>query len=70
LPVANTSTVSEVEVSLSTVMAVEAARIGLLQRHSCKQRWLHGGVGENKPSIVAMSGAIMPEPLMMPACRW
>ena len=65
VPVAASRKVSLVEVSLSTVMQLKDLSVAA-RRMSCSTR---GGIFASvkaKPSIVAMSGAIMPEPLAKP----
>jgi len=37
------------------------------RQHAAKNRWRKARVGEDNPSVVAMRGWIMPEPLVMPA---
>ena len=64
-PVAKASTVSEVEVSPSTVMQEKLCRFAA-SSISCKRAGATAASVKMKPSIVAMSGAIMPEPFMMP----
>ena len=63
-PVANASTVSLVEVSLSTVVAL---KLRSTARFSIGRRMAAGTAAsvKMKASMVAMSGAIMPEPLAM-----
>lgn len=65
LPVANRSTVSDVDVSPSTVMQLKLLSTA---RESSFCRTLAGSAASvnRKTSMVAMSGAIMPEPLAMP----
>ncbi len=65
VPVANASTVSLVDVSLSTVMHEKLARFASA-RAFCRKAGSTAASVKMKPSIVAMSGAIMPDPLMMP----
>ena len=65
LPVAKRRSVSEVEVSLSTVIAL---KLPATPFDSIDWR-IGAGIGASvatKESIVAMSGAIMPAPLAMP----
>ena len=64
-PVANSSSVSEVEVSLSTVIALKL-RCTALASSACSAGAAIGASVNTKESIVAMSGAIMPAPLAMP----
>ena len=65
-PVANRRSVSEVEVSPSTVHAVEALR-GAGRRAAPAARAPRSAASvKQKDSMVAMSGAIMPAPLAMP----
>jgi hypothetical protein len=64
-PVANSSTVSEVEVSPSTVTQLKLLAT-LRVRSFCRMGALIAASVKMKHSIVAMSGAIMPEPLAMP----
>ena len=70
-PVAATSTVSEVEVSLSTVTALKVRSVASESIFCSTSRSMAASVN-TKPSIVAMSGAIIPEPLQNPAMvtRW
>ncbi len=65
MPVAANRTVSEVEVSPSTVMQLNVLATTVLRR---RVRSLAGTAAsvKKKASIVAMSGAIIPEPLAMP----
>ena len=67
-PVANSSTVSLVEVSLSTVVAL---KLCLTPRSSMSCSSPAGSLASvnTKHSIVAMSGAIMPLPLAIPLIR-
>ena len=62
---ANSSNVSDVEESLSTVMALKLDCTDLL-RQACRTGAAIGASVNTKDSIVAMSGAIMPAPLAMP----
>ena len=64
-PVANSIRVSDVEVSLSTVMALNEP---FTERDSiaCSASAAIGASVNTKDSMVAMSGAIMPAPLAMP----
>ena len=68
LPVANSSSVSEVEVSPSMVTALKVS-----PTPSCSSACSAGAAiaasVKTKDSIVAMSGAIMPAPLAMPLMR-
>jgi hypothetical protein len=64
-PVANRRSVSEVEVSLSTVTALKVLPTARDSR-SCKTGAAIGASVATKDSMVAMSGAIMPAPLAMP----
>jgi hypothetical protein len=57
--------VSEVEVSLSTVMALNEPRTPFASS-ACRTGAGIGASVKTKESIVAMSGAIMPAPLAMP----
>ena len=66
LPVAKTRQVSEVEVSLSTVTALNERWISGCSS-SCNTCAAIGASVNTKLSIVAIAGAIMPEPLAMPA---
>ena len=66
LPVANRISVSEVEVSLSTVMALKVVST-LAASMACSAAAEIGASVKMKESIVAMSGAIMPAPLATPA---
>ena len=65
LPVANSISVSLVEVSESTVMELKLGPTPAL-RHSCSTDAGRLASVKTKDSMVAMSGAIMPEPLAMP----
>ena len=65
LPVANSSSVSLVEVSESTVMALKDGPVPAV-RHSCSTAAGNAASVKTNASMVAMSGAIMPEPLAMP----
>ncbi len=64
-PVAKSISVSEVDVSLSTVMALNEVST---ERDSsaCRASRATGASVKTKLSMVAMSGAIMPAPLAMP----
>ena len=67
-PVANSRQVSLVEVSPSTVTLLKVVRTCRPSR----ARSTGGAIAASvtiKPSMVAMSGAIMPDPLAMPAIR-
>ena len=64
-PVAKRSSVSEVEVSLSTVMALKLS-LTPSASSACSTGAAIGASVTTKESIVAMSGAIMPAPLAMP----
>ena len=64
-PVANASSVSEVEVSPSMVTALKVSVTPSL-RSDCSARAPIGASVKTNDSIVAMSGAIMPAPLAMP----
>ena len=64
-PVANANTVSLVEVSLSTVMQLKV--LSFEADNSCWRKPASTAASVKiYPSIVAISGAIMPEPLMIP----
>ena len=65
-PVASSRSVSEVEVSLSTVMALNEASVASA-KSGCRIEAGRAASVTAKASMVAMSGAIMPEPLAMPA---
>ena len=67
-PVANNSTVSEVEVSLSTVVQLKLRSVPLRSMVCMASAGSLASV-KMKHSIVAMSGAIMPEPLAKPLMR-
>ena len=67
-PVANSSTVSEVEVSESTVVRLKLASTPSRSSASSASAGILASVA-TKQSIVAMSGAIMPLPLAMPLMR-
>ena len=67
-PVANSSTVSLVEVSLSTVVQLKLAATPRASI-ACKAAAGIAASVKTKQSIVAMSGAIMPLPLAMPQMR-
>ena len=62
---ANSSSVSEVEVSLSTVMALKESSTPFASS-ACSTGAAIGASVTTKESMVAMSGAIMPAPLAMP----
>ena len=64
-PVANSISVSEVEVSLSTVIALKLVCTDFASS-ACNTGAAIGASVKTKHSIVAMSGAIMPAPLAMP----
>ena len=64
-PVANISSVSLVEVSLSTVTALKVLAVALRKQRLQDGAAICASVA-TKDSIVAMSGAIMPAPLAMP----
>ena len=64
-PVANSISVSEVEVSLSTVTALKVLPTPF-ESSACSTGAAIGASVATKDSIVAMSGAIMPAPLAMP----
>ena len=64
-PEANRSTVSDVEVSPSTVMQLKLSA-ALAASSFCSRRDGRFASVKRNTSIVAMSGAIMPEPLAMP----
>ena len=64
-PVANSSSVSEVDVSLSTVIALNERRTDFDSIAWSAGAAIAASVN-TKDSIVAMSGAIMPAPLAMP----
>ncbi len=65
-PVANSISVSDVEVSLSTVIALKLV-LTLLPSIACRAGAAIGASVKTNDSMVAMSGAIMPAPLAMPA---
>ena len=65
MPVAKASNVSEVEVSPSTVTALNVS-ITAPDRIACKAGAAIGASVNTNDSIVAMSGAIMPAPLAIP----
>ena len=65
LPVANNKTVSDVDVSPSTVMQLKLEAT-LAESRPCKILAGMAASVKRNTSIVAMSGAIMPEPLAMP----
>ena len=67
-PVANSSSVSEVDVSLSTVMALNEPCTDF-DSMACSAGAAIGASVKTKESMVAMSGAIMPAPLAMPEMR-
>ena len=64
-PVAKASTVSLVEVSPSTVMQEKLRALAPVIAR-CRNAGSTAASVKMKPSIVAMSGAIIPEPLMIP----
>ena len=64
-PVAKSSTVSEVEVSLSTVVQLKEVSTPAFSADCSAAAGIFASVA-TKQSIVAMSGAIMPDPLAMP----
>ena len=64
-PVAKASTVSEVEVSPSTVTALNVSTTPSRNK-VCKTGAAIGASVKTKASIVAMSGAIIPAPLAKP----
>ena len=64
-PVANSISVSEVEVSLSTVIELKLGSTPA-DRSDCSTEGAMSASVTTKDSIVAMSGAIMPAPLAMP----
>ena len=65
-PVANANTVSLVEVSPSTVMQLKLASQACTSA-CCRKPGATAASVKMKPSMVAMSGAIMPLPLTIPA---
>ena len=65
LPVAKARTVSLVEVSPSTVMHEKVLPLAA-DRAACRKAGSTAASVKMNPSIVAISGAIIPEPLMMP----
>ena len=67
-PVAISSTVSEVDVSLSTVVQLNVSATPFFSRDCRTGAGILASV-KMKHSIVAMSGAIMPLPLAMPVMR-
>ena len=67
-PVANSSTVSLVEVSLSTVVQLKLRAVPLASM-ACRAGAGMAASVNTKQSMVAMSGAIMPLPLAMPVMR-
>ena len=64
-PVANSNSVSLVEVSLSTVTALKLLSVAA-ESSACSTGAAIGASVATKDSIVAMSGAIIPAPLAMP----
>ena len=64
-PVANASSVSDVEVSPSTVTALNVSSTPAFSSDCSAECEIGASVNTNE-SMVAMSGAIMPEPLAMP----
>jgi hypothetical protein len=64
-PVANSKSVSLVEVSLSTVTALKVGPTPF-DSNACKTGAAIGASVATKESMVAISGAIMPAPLAMP----
>ena len=64
-PVANASTVSDVEVSPSMVTALNVSTTPS-RNNDCKTGAAIGASVKMKASMVAMSGAIMPAPLAKP----
>ena len=68
VPVANSSTVSLVEVSLSTVVALKLRAVPAASM-ACNRSGATTASVNTKHSMVAMSGAIMPLPLAMPVMR-
>ncbi len=62
----DSSTVSEVEVSLSTVVRLKLAFVPATSS-GCRVAAGRAASVKTKQSMVAMSGAIMPEPLAMPS---
>ena len=64
-PVANSSSVSEVDVSLSTVIALNERRTDF-DSIACRAGAAIAASVNTNDSMVAMSGAIMPAPLAMP----
>ena len=67
-PVATSRHVSEVEVSLSTVMALKLLSVASLSKGR-KRRAGSAASVNTKASMVAISGAIMPDPLAMALMR-
>ena len=67
-PVANRSTVSLVEVSLSTVVQLKLVAVASANRSCSAAAGIAASVN-TKHSMVAMSGAIMPLPLAKPLIR-
>ena len=68
VPVANSSAVSLVEVSPSTVTLLKVVRTCRPSSACSTFGWMSASV-TMKASMVAISGAIMPDPLAMPAIR-
>ncbi len=64
-PVANSNSVSDVDVSPSTVMALKLV-LAPLSSIACSASAPIAASVKTKASMVAMSGAIMPAPLAMP----
>ena len=65
LPVANSSTLSLVEVSPSTVTQLKVRSVASASSFCSTGASMAASV-KTKPSMVAMSGAIIPEPLQKP----
>ena len=65
LPVATARTVSEVDVSPSTVIELNV-RSQIFVTRACNVFWFTEASVKTKASIVAMSGAIIPDPLAIP----
>ncbi len=68
-PVANRSSVSEVDVSPSIVTALNVSSTSLFRQRRAMRAPRCGASVKTKASIVAMSGAIMPAPLAKPLMR-
>ena len=66
VPVANASRVSDVDVSLSMVRALNVSSTPLLSS-DCSTADDSGASVNTNDSMVAMSGVIMPAPLAMPS---